>query len=65
LAEGRRRIGYLANRAAQFDRKLDDGQPNIGDVIGLGDVPTAQMSMASTTRASEQRNCNLLIRVQS
>ena len=49
-------------RAAQFDRKLDDGLPQTGDVIGVG---TANCTAAAYAETIEQRDCNLLIRVQS
>lgn len=50
-------------RAAQFDRKLDDGLPETGDVIGV----SASNSCTGTAykETVEQRDCNLLIRVQS
>lgn len=49
-------------RAAQFDRKLDDGLPQTGDVVGLG---TTNCTGAAYAETIEQRDCNLLIRVQS
>jgi prepilin-type N-terminal cleavage/methylation domain-containing protein len=53
-------------RAAQIDRKLDDGLPQTGDVLGLG---TADCTGVGTPPAygevSETRDCNMLIRVQS
>jgi prepilin-type N-terminal cleavage/methylation domain-containing protein len=49
-------------RAAQIDRKLDDGLPDTGDVVGIG---TTGCEGTSYTESSEQRNCNLLIRIQS
>lgn len=49
-------------RAAQFDRKLDDGLPRTGDVVGLG---TANCTGDAYQETVEQRDCNLLIRVQS
>ena len=50
-------------RAAQIDRKLDDGLPRTGDVIGLG--TTTNCTGATYLENSEQRSCNLLIRVQN
>lgn len=55
-------------RAAQFDRKLDDGLPNTGDVIGVSSNAGGCVAAAAGggyTETIEQRNCNLLIRVQS
>lgn len=49
-------------RAAQFDRKLDDGLPQTGDVVGVGSNNCTGAAYAETI---EQRDCNLLIRVQS
>jgi len=49
-------------RAAQFDRKLDDGLPQTGDVVGVG---TANCTGTAYAETVEQRDCNLLIRVQS
>jgi prepilin-type N-terminal cleavage/methylation domain-containing protein len=49
-------------RAAQIDRKLDDGLPQSGDVIGIG---SAACTGTAYTETSEQRDCDLLIRVQS
>ena len=52
-------------RAAQIDRKLDDGLPQTGDVIGIG---TANCTGTGTPPAynetQEIRDCNLMIRVQ-
>ncbi len=62
LAEGPGLAAVSPNRAAQFDRKLDDGLPRTGDVIGLGD---ANCTGVNYTESVEQRNCNLLIRIQS
>lgn len=62
LAEGQGVSAISPNRAAQFDRKLDDGLPRTGDVIGLG---TASCTGANYTESEERRDCNLLIRVQS
>ena len=54
-------------RAAQIDRKLDDGLPQTGDVIGVGsgDCTGTANSPPAYTEKSEQRDCNLLIRVQN
>jgi hypothetical protein len=52
-------------RAAQIDRKMDDGLPQTGDVVGVG---TANCTGTGTPPAynetQEVRDCNLLIRVQ-
>jgi prepilin-type N-terminal cleavage/methylation domain-containing protein len=57
-------------RAAQIDRKLDDGVPNSGDVLGIGTanctgVTVAGQSGLSYGETSELRDCDLLIRVQN
>lgn len=62
LGEGDGTSAISPNRAAQFDRKLDDGLPRTGDVIGLG---SAACTGTSYTESEERRDCNLLIRVQS
>lgn len=50
-------------RAAQIDRKLDDGLPQTGDVVGIG---TANCTTAAGyVETTEVRDCNLLIRVQN
>src|SRR5690606_6365194 len=49
-------------RAAQIDRKLDDGLPQTGDVVGVG---TGACTGTTYTETSEVRDCNLLIRVQN
>lgn len=51
------------NRAAQFDRKLDDGLPLTGDVLGVGNA--INCAGANYIETVERRDCNLLIRVQS
>lgn len=54
-------------RAAQIDRKLDDGLPQTGDVIGIGTSAncTGTGTPVGYGETSEQRDCNLIIRVQS
>ena len=54
-------------RAAQIDRKLDDGLPMTGDVLGIGTSTncTGTGTPIGYGEISEQRDCNLLIRVQS
>lgn len=57
-------------RAAQIDRKLDDGVPNTGDVLGVGSNTNCTGVSVSNGplgygEASEVRDCNLLIRVQN
>jgi prepilin-type N-terminal cleavage/methylation domain-containing protein len=53
-------------RAAQIDRKMDDGLPGTGDVIGVGTTNcTGIGSPAAYGETSELRDCDLLIRVQS
>ncbi len=59
-ASGQSAISPL--RAAQIDRKLDDGLPQTGDVIGVG---TANCTGATYAETSEMRDCNLMIRVQN
>lgn len=54
-------------RAAQIDRKMDDGLPQTGDVQGVG---TSQNCTGTGTppvygETSETKDCNLLIHVQS
>lgn len=50
-------------RASQIDRKLDDGLPRSGDVIGLG--ANADCTGPVYVETSEQKDCNLLIRIQN
>ena len=50
-------------RAAQIDRKLDDGLPQTGDVVGIGSGTGC--TGTTYTESSETRDCNLLIRVQN
>ncbi|MDB5478112.1 MAG: prepilin-type N-terminal cleavage/methylation domain protein [Alphaproteobacteria bacterium] len=58
-----------ALRAAQIDRKLDDGLPQTGDVIGIGSGTNCTGVTSGTAitygETDEQKNCNLLIRAQN
>jgi hypothetical protein len=71
LSEGDGVSAISPNRASQIDRKLDDGLPNVGDVVGSGTVGVGTGCFNNTTNVGtyneslEARNCNLLIRVQS
>ncbi len=62
IGEGDGLSAVSPNRAAQIDRKLDDGLPDTGDVIGVG---TTGCTGASYTETTETRNCNLLIHLQN
>jgi type II secretory pathway pseudopilin PulG len=53
-------------RAAQIDRKLDDGLPKTGDVVGVGSANCTGIGASFTYgETSELRDCNLLIHVQN
>jgi prepilin-type N-terminal cleavage/methylation domain-containing protein len=68
--EGRGTAAISPLRAAQIDRKLDDGLPKTGDVIGVGttDCRGIQAGGAASftyNETVETRDCNLLIHVQN
>lgn len=66
VVEGEGVSAISPTRAAQIDRKMDDGQPNIGDVIARGTNCASNTDVNGTyNETQEQRNCNLMIRVQS
>lgn len=61
--EGAGVSALTALRAAQIDRKLDDGLPDTGDVLGLGDKNCSGNGTYDET--TEGLDCNLLIRIQN
>lgn len=61
IQEGNGVSAVSPSRAAQIDRKLDDGLPDTGDVIGVG----ATGCQGTYTETLESRNCNLLIHLQN
>ncbi|MBI1216072.1 MAG: prepilin-type N-terminal cleavage/methylation domain-containing protein [Alphaproteobacteria bacterium] len=57
-------------RAAQIDRKMDDGRPNTGTVVGYGPAAAAACftaAAADTTYAENVgvKNCGLLIKIEN
>lgn len=62
LQEGDGVSAVSPNRAAQIDRKLDDGLPDTGDVVGVG---ATGCTGAAYTETNESRNCNLLVHLQN
>lgn len=55
-------------QAAMFDRKVDDGLPHTGDVLGVPDFDENSCVLRSThlyNEKSEIRGCNLLIKIDN
>jgi prepilin-type N-terminal cleavage/methylation domain-containing protein len=63
-SEGNGNSALSPLRAAQIDRKLDDGLPQTGDVVGVG-AGADCTAATGYLENSEERNCNLMIRVQN
>ncbi len=51
------------SQAAQLDRKMDDGKPATGDMIGIGSDTCYSSTTAVYNESVSDKNCNALIRI--